>query len=67
MSDSLIVKHTINRRAFLAGATAVGAATLAGCAEQSQGNADIKAGSPEFERVGISEAAYKKSWQRREN
>ena len=64
MSDSLVVKNSINRRAFLAGATAVGAATLAGCAQQSQGNADLMAGSPESERVGISEAAYKKAWQR---
>ena len=64
MSDSPVVNNSINRRAFLAGATAIGAATLAGCSEQSQGNHELNAGSAESPRVGISEAAYKKAWQR---
>ena len=64
MSDSPVVNNSINRRAFLAGATAIGAATLAGCSEQSQGNHELNAGSGESPRVGISEAAYKKAWQR---
>ncbi len=64
MSDSLVVKNNINRRAFLAGATAIGAASLAGCAEQSEGHHHLNAAAPESPRVGISGAAYQKAWQR---
>ena len=64
MSDSRVVNNSMNRRAFIAGATAVGAATLAGCSAQSPGHHELNAGVGESRRVGISEAAYKKAWQR---
>ncbi len=62
MSDAVIVNNSMNRRAFIAGTAAAGAATLAGCS--AQGHHKINARVTNSQRVGISEDAYKKAWQR---
>ena len=58
------VKISLNRRSFIAGATVVGAATLTGCAAQPQGQKHLAGSTDESSPVGISDAAYKKAWQR---
>jgi len=64
MADLPAVHNGINRRAFIAGATVVGAAAMTGCATQPSGENHLAMQSTKSSPVGISDAAYKKAWQR---
>ena len=64
MADVPAVHNGINRRAFIAGATVVGAAAMTGCATQPKGENHLAMESSKSSPVGISDAAYKKAWQR---
>ena len=64
MADVPAVHNGINRRTFIAGATVVGAAVMTGCATQPYGENDLARSSSNSAQVGISDAAYKKAWQR---
>ena len=64
MADVPAVHNGINRRTFIAGATVVGAVAMTGCATQPSGENHLAMESSKSSPVGISDAAYKKAWQR---
>lgn len=64
MAEVPAVRNGINRRAFIAGATAVGAAAMTGCATQPSGENHLAMESGRSSSAGISDAAYRKAWQR---
>ncbi len=58
-------KSDVNRREFMATAAVIGAvATLSGCSLESSAQPPMSAGGIQTPLAGISDAAYKKAWQR---
>ena len=67
MAKQYVSKPNVNRREFMARTAAVGsAAVLAGRASRSTAQPQLSAAKDGADRVGISEAAYKKAWNRAE-
>ena len=65
MAKQYVSKPNVNRREFMARTAAVGsAAVLAGRASRSTAQPQLSAAKDGADRVGISEAAYKKAWNR---
>jgi beta-glucosidase len=65
MPETSLANGSFNRRAFIAGAASAGAITaLAGCASEPSGENKISTTAGGSARVGISDSAYKKAWQR---
>ena len=65
MVKQVFDKNNLNRREFVATSAVIGAAaTLGGCVSESKGHSEISLGTGSTNRVGISDGAYKKAWNR---